>query len=244
VQASIAGPSMMKATKGARVANPNVSRTPMQVAIIDYQAGNLFSVTHACEAVGLVPVVTADPAVIDASAAAILPGVGAFGKAMGNLRARGLDQAITAFVASGRPFLGVCLGLQLLFSRSEEFGDHDGLGIIPGRVVRFPDRDPAGQPVRVPQIGWNRITPPEDRPAGWADTPLAAIAPGEHVYFVHSYHVVPERPADSLCVASYGGRTYCAGVRRGNLLALQFHPEKSAQAGLRIYRDWAAGFSE
>ncbi|HEY0711435.1 MAG TPA: imidazole glycerol phosphate synthase subunit HisH [Polyangia bacterium] len=221
-------------------ADAEVSR---KVAIIDYQAGNLFSVTHACEAVGLQPVVTADPAVIADSAAAILPGVGAFGEAMGNLRARGLDRAIAAFVASGRPFLGVCLGLQLLFSRSEEFGDHDGLGIIPGRVIRFPDRDPEGQAVRVPQIGWNQITPPADRPAAWADTPLSSIASGEHVYFVHSYHVVPDRIDDTLCVASYGGRSYCAGVRRGNLLALQFHPEKSAHAGLRIYRDWAAGLA-
>ncbi|HEY0705355.1 MAG TPA: imidazole glycerol phosphate synthase subunit HisH [Polyangia bacterium] len=212
-----------------------------QVAIIDYQAGNLFSVTHACETVGLVPIVTSEPAVIANSAAAILPGVGAFGEAMGNLRSRGLDRAIVDFVATGRPFLGVCLGLQLLFSRSEEFGDFDGLDIIPGRVVRFSDRDEGGNPVRVPQIGWNRITPPADRAHAWQGTPLAGLPPGEHVYFVHSYHVVPAHPEDVLCVAEYGGRSYCAGVRRGNLLALQFHPEKSAHAGLRIYRDWAAG---
>jgi glutamine amidotransferase len=212
-----------------------------RIAIIDYQAGNLFSVQHACAEVGLDPVITSDPAEVAAAAAAILPGVGAFGAAMANLQRLGLVPAIADFIAQGRPFLGVCLGLQLLFSESEEFGPHAGLGIIPGKVVRFASRSPDGAPVRVPQIGWNQIAPPSGvtpREA-WAGTPLAGIAPGTYFYFVHSYYVVPDDPRDVLCVASYGGQDHCAGVRRGNLLALQFHPEKSAHEGLRIYRQWA-----
>jgi glutamine amidotransferase len=212
-----------------------------RVAIIDYEAGNLFSVENACTAVGLEPVITADPAVIATCPAAILPGVGAFGEAMGHLRARGLVPAIADFVASGRPFLGICLGLQLLFRESEEFGVHAGLDLVPGRVVRFPAHTPAGARVRVPQIGWNRIEAPPGRTNAWEGTPLAGLRAGEYLYFVHSYYVIPARAEDVLCVAHYAGQSYCAGIRRGNLLGLQFHPEKSAHEGLRIYRDWADG---
>jgi glutamine amidotransferase len=212
-----------------------------RVAIIDYDAGNLFSVRHACAQVGLDPIVTSDPAALAGCAAAILPGVGAFGAAMGNLARLGLDRAIPDFIATGRPFLGICLGLQLLFSRSDEFGSHAGLGIIPGQVVRFPNTDTAGARLLVPQIGWNQLRPPEGQTSGeaWSDTPLAGTATGTYFYFVHSFCVVPDRAADALCTAEYGGHAYCAGIRRGNLLALQFHPEKSAHAGLRIYRQWA-----
>jgi glutamine amidotransferase len=218
-----------------------------RVAIIDYEAGNLFSVQHACAQVGLDPVITADPAVLAGCAAAILPGVGAFGAAMANLGRLGLDQGIADFIATGRPFLGVCLGLQLLFSESEEFGRHAGLGIVPGQVVRFAAHDAAGARVLVPQIGWNQVFEPPVGVAAsghtptpaWAGTPLAGITPGEYFYFVHSYFVAPVDPADVFCGAQYGGQDYCAGIRRGNLLALQFHPEKSAHPGLRIYRQWA-----
>jgi glutamine amidotransferase len=228
-----------------------------RVAIIDYEAGNLFSVQHACAQVGLDPVITSDPATVAGCAAAILPGVGAFGAAMSNLQRLGLAPAITDFIASGRPFLGVCLGLQLLFSESEEFGPHPGLGVVPGRVVRFAGQDASGARVLVPQIGWNQIWEPgavdisgaaptslsasvsAPTVASWEGTALAGIPAGEYVYFVHSFYVVPDDLADVLCVAAYGGQEYCAGIRRGNLLALQFHPEKSAHQGLRIYRQWA-----
>jgi glutamine amidotransferase len=219
-----------------------------RVAIIDYEAGNLFSVQHACAQVGLDPVITADPAVLSGCAGAILPGVGAFGAAMANLGRLGLDQAIADFIASGRPFLGVCLGLQLHFTESEEFGRHAGLGVIPGKVVRFASQDARGARVLVPQIGWNQVFESLGLPAAasghtptrtWAGTPLAGIAPGEYFYFVHSFYVAPDDPNDVFCVAEYGGQVYCAGIRRGNLLALQFHPEKSAHQGLRIYRQWA-----
>jgi imidazole glycerol-phosphate synthase subunit HisH len=210
-----------------------------RVAIIDYEAGNLFSVQHACVSVGLDAVITPDPAALATADAAILPGVGAFGEAMGHLGRLGLVGAIQDFVASGRPFLGVCLGLQLLFTESEEFGLHPGLGLVPGRVVRFPARDPGGALVRVPQIGWNQIHPPGDAVAAWTGTPLEGTLPGEHFYFVHSYFVVPADTADVIATARYGGAAFCAGVRRGNLFAVQFHPEKSAHAGLRLYQRWA-----
>jgi glutamine amidotransferase len=212
-----------------------------RVAIIDYQAGNLFSVQHACASVGLDPIITSDPAVIAACPAALLPGVGAFGEAMGQLNRRGLVPVIADFVRSGRPFLGICLGLQLLFTESEEFGPHAGLGLIPGKVVRFASAASDGTRVRVPQIGWNQVKRPQGRSEAWEGTPLAGLHDGEYLYFVHSYYVIPQQAEDVLCVAQYGGQTYCAGIRRGNLLALQFHPEKSAHEGLRIYRHWADG---
>lgn len=241
-----------------------------RVAIVDYRMGNLFSVLHACEAVGLAASVTSDPAEVLAADAAILPGVGAFGDAMANLRALGLDAACREVIAAGRPFLGICLGMQLLFAESEEFGCHRGLGLIPGRVVKFPPSAPSGRRLKVPQIGWNQIRPARDReasrsaavagnargvasdhgPAGpptapdaapeWADTPLAGLPSGTYMYFVHSFYGVPDRSEQRLTVTDYDGFSYCSAVRDRNLVAFQFHPEKSAELGIRIYRNWAA----
>jgi glutamine amidotransferase len=210
-----------------------------KVAVIDYRMGNLFSVEHACAAVGLEPVITSDPGVILSAAGAILPGVGAFGEAMENIGRLGLAEPIRGFIASGRPFMGICLGLQLLFTESDEFGTCKGLGLIPGRVERFPNPGPAGGPVRVPQIGWNRIRSPEGMSGSWEASPLRGIGQGEYMYFVHSFYVKPERASDVLAVTRYGGLEYCSGIRRDNLFAAQFHPEKSAHEGLRIYRNWA-----
>ncbi len=216
-----------------------MTKSAPRVVIIDYEAGNLFSVRHACQSVGLDPLITSDPAALAHADAAILPGVGAFGEAMSHLQRLQLGDAIGRFITSGRPFLGVCLGLQLLFAESEEFGPHPGLGIVPGRVIRFAGTSPGGDRVRVPQIGWNQIHSPAGRPTAWQGSPLAGLAEGEFVYFVHSFFVVPERAEDVLCVSRYGDQEYCAGIRRGNLFAVQFHPEKSAHEGLRIYRQWA-----
>lgn len=215
-----------------------------KVAIVDYQMGNLFSVEHACAAVGLDARITTDPSEILAADAAILPGVGAFGAAMDNLRQLGLVEPLLDFIGTGRPFLGICLGLQLLFTESEEFGTHKGLGFIPGRVVRFPAKDPQDVPLRVPQIGWNKIAPPAARPGAWKGTALAGIAPGEYMYFVHSFYVAPEEPDAVLTVTRYEGLEYCSGIRKHNVLATQFHPEKSAEEGLRIYRSWAASINQ
>jgi len=203
------------------------------VAIIDFKMGNLFSVSHACEHVGLFPVITSDRKLIMECAAAILPGVGAFGEAMNNLEKLNLVETIKDFIASDRPFLGICLGLQLLFSRSEEFGEHKGLDIIKGAVKRFPEKDENNKLVKVPQIGWNRINIKK------ANTALMnGIDNEEYMYFVHSYYVLPDNAETTLTVTNYAGLDYCSGVHDGNVTAFQFHPEKSARKGLRIYYNY------
>ncbi|HEX2949469.1 MAG TPA: imidazole glycerol phosphate synthase subunit HisH, partial [Armatimonadota bacterium] len=158
------------------------------IAVIDYGMGNLRSVVKGFEKIGVTAQVTADPAAVTAADAVVLPGVGAFGMAMDHLCAAGLDSAIKEVVAAGKPFLGICLGLQLLFSESEEFGPVRGLGIIPGRVVRFfPNGAPAG--IKIPHMGWNSLQKATPTPV------LNGIPEGEHVYFVHSYYVQPDDPA-------------------------------------------------
>jgi imidazole glycerol-phosphate synthase subunit HisH len=207
-----------------------------RVAIVDYHLGNLFSVKHACGHVGLDAVITADRAVIESADAIILPGVGAFGDAMKSLTAEGLVEPLRELAASDTPFLGICLGLQLLFTESEEFGTHAGLGIVPGRVVRFPDLGTsAGRRRKVPHVGWARV----NRPAGtsWDGTVLAGLADGHYEYFVHSYHVAPENRADVLTTSTYGEQEFCSAVKRGNVTAFQYHPERSGARGLRVYRN-------
>ncbi len=208
-----------------------------KVAIIDYEAGNLYSVQHACSFVGLDSEITADNKKILASDGALLPGVGAFGEAMENLKKKGLVETIYEFVASGKPFMGVCLGLQLLFSQSEEFGLHKGLDLIRGKVQRFPNRNSKGEEVKVPQIGWNRIYIKDKK--SWEGSPLKGISDGEFMYFVHSFYAEPKGEKDILTLTDYEGIEYCSSVKKDNIFATQFHPEKSAQEGIKIYRNWA-----
>jgi glutamine amidotransferase len=215
-----------------------MSDTPARVAVIDYEMSNLFSVQHACRFVGLDPVVTSDRDLLLSADAAILPGVGAFGDAMKSLERLGLSGAVRDFIASGRPFMGICLGLQLLFTRSEEFGDHKGLDVVAGRVVKFPPVSAGGRPVKVPYIGWNQVRFAGPPPAGESH-PMRGVKDGEHMYFVHSYYVVPDDESCVLTRTDYDGIGYCSSVLSGNLFACQFHPEKSAAEGLRIYRNWA-----
>jgi glutamine amidotransferase len=197
------------------------------LAVIDNGICNLRSVTKAIEAVGGAPVVVHTPADVAASGATglVLPGVGALRDCVAALRAARLDGTVRDWIGAGRPFLGVCLGMQALFEHSEE-GDVTGLGIFPGRVVRF--RRPAG--FKIPHMGWNavRFTQP--------GSPLAAgLAPeGEAFYFVHSYHCVPADPALVLAECDYGG-AFTAAIGRGKCFATQFHPEKSQAKGLKIY---------
>lgn len=203
------------------------------IAVVDYGMGNLRSVVKGFEKVGVTAEVTADPAVVRAAAGVVLPGVGAFGMAMAHLRAAGLDDAIRDVVAAGTPFLGICLGLQLLFTESEEFGPVRGLDILPGRVVRFfPDGAPAG--VKIPHMGWNAITKAAPTPV------LADVPDGAYVYFVHSYYPVPDDPAVVATTTEHGGLRYASSVARGNLYACQFHPEKSSAVGLRMLRNFGA----
>lgn len=210
------------------------------VAIIDYQMSNLFSVQHACEYVGLDSHITDDPEFIRRADAAILPGVGAFGDAMKNIRRLGIDRAIGDVVQAGKPFLGVCLGLQLLLTDSEEFGAHQGLNLIPGQVKKFPSHTSAGKVIKVPQIGWNKIHHPVVGPDRWPQSPLKETHDGEFMYFVHSYFAVPDSPDHALVSTTYEGLTYVSAVMRDNIVAFQFHPEKSGPEGIKIYRHWAA----
>jgi glutamine amidotransferase len=209
------------------------------VAIVDYDAGNLFSVEHACKNVGLAPMIISTPEDVRQADALILPGVGAFGDAMRNLRKLGLVQPLKEFAASGKPFLGICLGMQLLFSRSEEFGEHKGLNLIEGNVVKFPTVNKDGYKNKIPQIGWNQIRFHSKGRESWHNTPLEQISNGEFMYFIHSFYVEPRNSENILSVTEYCGLNYCSAVIKENIFATQFHPEKSAAEGIKIYHRWA-----
>lgn len=198
------------------------------IALIDYGLGNLRSVQKALERVGHGATITADPAAVATATRVILPGVGASADALAAVRERGLEQPLKDFVASGRPFLGVCLGLQMLFEWSYEDGEHRGLGLLPGKVVRF--QAPAG--LKVPHMGWNQIRFARRPPL------FDGIADGAYFYFVHSYHVVTDDRAIVATETDYGG-AFCSSVWRGNLFATQFHPEKSQADGLRLLKNFA-----
>ncbi|MDK2927230.1 MAG: imidazole glycerol-phosphate synthase subunit HisH [Bacillota bacterium] len=197
------------------------------IAIVDYGMGNLGSVRYALQALGEEARVTADPAVIAAAPGVILPGVGAFGDAMAELRARGLVETVRQAAGSGRPFLGICLGMQLLFTAGEEGGYHEGLDILPGVVRRL-----RGE-VKIPHIGWNSLSFPRPTPL------FGGVAPGSFVYFVHSYVAVPQEEAVVAATCSYG-EEFTAAVRRGNVWGTQFHPEKSSQVGLAVLRNFVS----
>ena len=203
------------------------------IAIIDYGVGNLRSVAKAFEFLGVSAQVTSAPAVVEEADRVVLPGVGAFGKSMESLEKAGMVPAVHKVIASGRPFLGICLGLQLLFEESfEVFGtdtaSFKGLGIFPGQVLRFPTSE-----LKVPQIGWNQIRVTQK------ENPLFfKVADGSFVYFVHSYYVKPADVRLTACETQYG-IDYCSGVTRANVFAVQFHPEKSSRVGLQILRNFA-----
>lgn len=203
------------------------------IVIIDYSLGNMFSVQQAFAYLGVQAEVTADKNKIRNAHAIVLPGVGAFAEAMNSLNANGLTQEIQESVSNGKPFLGICLGMQLLFDTSEEFGATQGLGLIKGQIKRFVFDYKS---IKIPQMGWNKIQQPE--PNKWKGTVLKNVNDGEFMYFVHSYYAVPQNKADVLCVTEYGGVEYCSAVLHENIVATQFHPEKSAQEGLKIYENW------
>ncbi len=203
------------------------------IAIIDYGMGNLRSVQKGFERVGVAAEVTSDPARLLSADKVVLPGVGAFRDCIRNLDQGGFIEPILRVIAEGRPFLGICLGLQLLFSESEEFGLHKGLGVIPGRVVRFPEgMQEAGEKLPVPHMGWNQLSLKTPSPL------LHGIAEGSNVYFVHSYYVKPDDPAVVAATCTYG-LEFCAAIRRDNLVATQFHPEKSQAIGLTMLKNFA-----
>ncbi len=207
---------------------------PPSIAIVDYGAGNLRSVAKALERSELRPRISQDPSEVIAADGVILPGVGAFRDGMRRLRDLGLDDAIREALERGRPYLGLCLGLQVLFDESDEHGRTPGFGVLPGRVERFPDRDASGDRLRVPQIGWNEVRFSGDHPM------LASLPETDYFYFVHSYRSVPSEPKQIVGTADYGG-PFAAAVAREGVFAVQFHPEKSQASGKRLldaYRLW------
>ena len=219
------------------------NETYAEVAIVDYGLGNLYSVKHACTHAGLRARITSDPAEIRGADATVLPGVGAFGDAMATLERLDLSGAIRDVVAAGKPLVGICLGLQLLMSESEEFGCHRGLGIIEGTVVKFAEPRRGDRRLKVPHIGWNGVhrIPYLDATAEdpWSDTILRGMADGEALYFVHSYVVKPTQPGTRLSATTYGDIEFCSSLRYRNITACQFHPERSGPKGLNIYRNLA-----
>ena len=198
----------------------------IETVIVDYGMGNLRSVEKALENVGGRPRISGDPEKVRNADRLILPGVGAFGDAMRNLKQKDLDIAVRRAVENGTPLLGLCLGLQLLFTRSEEFGSHEGLDLIPGSVLKI---DAPG--LRVPHVGWNQIE--GTRP----DPLLEGIGEGSYFYFVHSFYVVPDNPEDVSRWTSYGIR-FCSIARRQKVWGAQFHPEKSQEVGKRLLRNF------
>jgi imidazole glycerol-phosphate synthase subunit HisH len=198
------------------------------IAIIDYGMGNLRSVQKGFEKVGHQAVVTSDPAQVAAAGKVVLPGVGAFEDAIAELRRLDLVKPVLDAIDSGKPFLGICLGLQMLFDVSHENGRHEGLGVIPGEVVRFDL--PKGY--SVPHMGWNQLAIRQPAPI------LKDVAEGSYVYFVHSYYVVPKDAQVIATETDYGG-PFCSMIWRDNVYATQFHPEKSQSEGLRILKNFA-----
>lgn len=211
-----------------------MSKEQKKVAIIDFGMGNIFSVKLACEQVGLEAFLTQSKGEVFKADALILPGVGAFGDAMKVLKNLDLVDPIKESALSGKPFMGVCLGLQLLMTRSFEFGEHEGLNIIEGDVVPLSSQK---EKVKIPQVGWNRISfvnPQVSQNPFFQDIP-----DGEYMYFVHSLHVVPKKRESVLTTTQYGENLFCSSLAYKNIFACQFHPERSGVKGLKIYENFA-----
>jgi glutamine amidotransferase len=203
------------------------------IAIIDYGMGNLCSVQKGFEKIGAETIVTADPQAVLQADKVVLPGVGAFRDCMRNLEQAGFVDPIIRVIAEGRPFLGICVGMQLLFTDSVEFGLYQGLNVIPGHVLRFPDdMRIADENLKVPQMGWNQLCIKRRPPS------FEGIADDSNVYFVHSYYVKPDND-DVIATTTDYGIEFCSSVWKDNIVATQFHPEKSQDVGLRILKNFA-----
>jgi glutamine amidotransferase len=209
---------------------------PPRTAVVDYGSGNLRSVAKALERSGLTPLVTRDPSAVRGADAVVLPGVGAFADAVSSLKSSGLADAVFDSLASRRPYLGLCLGLQVLFEEGDEHGVTPGLSILPGRVERF-DGEAAPAGLRVPHIGWNDVKFSGDHPM------LSKLPEADCFYFVHSYRAVPSCSADVVGRTDYGGE-FASAVAREGLFAVQFHPEKSQAAGHRLLDAFAYWIGE
>lgn len=209
-----------------------------KVTVVDYGVGNLFSVRGALEHLGAEVVMGKTPEDIRAADRLLLPGVGAFGDAMDDMVASGLISSTLEARGNGRPFLGICLGMQMLFDDSSEFGHHDGLAMIGGSVVAIPDIDSTGAKLRIPHVGWNELHPSAG--ADWSGTILDGVAERSTVYFVHSYMASPIDPSHRLADTIYGGHSISAVVQKDNVFGCQFHPEKSGEVGLKLISNFLA----
>ena len=205
------------------------------IAILDYGVGNVKSITNGFRKVGVRNILTNDPKKIMAADGCILPGVGAFAYGMKSLARHKLIDTVHAFAESGKPLLGICLGMQLLLKESDEFGVTKGLGLIPGRVEKM--SCPQESRIRLPHVCWNHVYEPSlDR---WNQSVLADTLKNEDVYFVHSFVAKPSAPENILCMTRYENIEFCSGIRKNNIMGVQFHPEKSGRAGLNILRNFA-----
>jgi len=211
-----------------------MTKNKKKIVIIDYQLGNLYSVKQACHSVGMNFAVSSNKEDILDADALILPGVGAFKQAMNNLKKLDLIDAIKTKVNSGTPLLGICLGLQLLFTKSEEFGSGNGLNLISGIIIKFPSNIDHRK-IRVPHISWNKIYKFNNT---FKDSPLKDLKSHEFMYFVHSYYVKPDNDKYILTNTNYDGIEFCSSVIKENIFATQFHPEKSLDKGISIYKNW------
>lgn len=203
------------------------------VTIVDYGIGNIFSVTRAFQRCGADVLLTDKPEDVMAATSLVLPGVGAFSNGMNGLRERGLIGPLKAYAASGKPLLGICLGMQMLFSESAEFGDQTGLDIIEGKIVPIQPAGADGRPLKVPHIGWSELMPTKEEPQ-WGSSILKHVNGDTHCYFVHSFTAVPQDERHRLADTYYGSSQISAVVAKGNVYGCQFHPEKSGAIGLKI----------
>ncbi|MSP49863.1 MAG: imidazole glycerol phosphate synthase subunit HisH [Alphaproteobacteria bacterium] len=211
----------------------------VSVTVVDYGSGNLLSVCRALRHCGADVAAVETASAIDTADRLVVPGVGAMADSMRRLRERGLIEPIRRYAASNRPLLGICVGMQVMFDASEEFGEHAGLGVIPGRVRRLPKVGVDGRARKIPHIGWNTLA----RARGvndWSGTILAGLSGQASAYFLHSYAVEPDDETVRLADCDYEGTRICAAVRRGQLYGCQFHPEKSGEVGLAILRNFLA----
>lgn len=206
------------------------------ILIIDYGLGNLFSLQRAIRHIGFDCEISGEAERLSRASHLFLPGVGAFGDGMSGLGVRGLVPVLKDLVAAGKPLLGICLGMQLLLSESEEFGLHRGLDLIRGRVIRFKDPEGEFPEHKVPHVGWSALKP--QKTPGWDHGLLKGTSPGESAYFVHSYYAVPEEPAAVWALTAYAGVDFCSVIQKKNVYGTQFHPEKSGPAGLRMLKNF------
>ena len=211
-----------------------------KVAIVDYALGNLYSIKHACERVGLESIITSSRDEILQADGVLLPGMGAYGEAMQTLHKLDLVTVLQDYAASGRPLIGICLGIQLLLTESYEFGNHKGLGIIEGAVIPLDHPHEGERELKIPQVGWNQL----HASRSWDGTPLEDIPNNEYMYFVHSFVPKPQDVNVVLSTTNYGGVEFCSSIQQKNIFACLFHPERSGIAGLRIYQNLAVQFKQ